>query len=208
MILEKFGGGVYHIKFTTQYAASSTFMRLQEFYECPSSRIRGRFFTFDEFMDDYARRHGNFTYCTDFAGFNVPDNVVFKFFAKFKNLSVKEKRLKKFVEGIADEKFYLIGTYDVDSVNHEIAHALWYLLPEYKKEMKTLLSDCSIRKSMTRCLKSGGYADRFIDDEMQAYISTETLPYLRGWFPFRTKWKMVPAYRKVFKKYKKSYLCV
>jgi len=200
--------GIYHIKFTTQYEATSTFMRLQEFYECPSTVIRGRYFTFSQFMDNYARRHGNFTYCVDFAGFNVPDRTVRKFFLKFEDLSSSEKKLKAIVDKIDDEKFYLIGTYDVESVNHELAHAFWYLIPEYKREMKELLEKCTIRKSLVKRLRKVGYRDGVMDDEIQAYLGAESLSYLRRMFPFRTKWKMVPDYRKIFKKHRKRYLAI
>ena len=202
MRFEKLGIGIYHFKFKDQYEATSTFMRLQEFYECPSRRIRGRYFTFPQFMDDFARRHGNFTYCTDFSGFNVPSNVVGRFFNLFEDLSVKELKLRDYIGKIKDDKYYLIGTYSADCVDHEIAHAFWYLNSDYKKEMGFLVKRCTIKKSMVKLLKSIGYANPMMIDEIQAYLGTETLPYLRKLFPIKTKWKMIPEFRKVFKKYK------
>ena len=63
------------LNFKTQYELSSTFMRVQEFYESPFKNIKNKLFSHIQFMDTYANEYGNFTYTSDWAGFNVPGNV-------------------------------------------------------------------------------------------------------------------------------------
>jgi len=196
--------GIFHLNFETQYEAAATFMRLQEFYECPDPKIRGKYFTFPQFMDSYARREGNFTYTTDWEGFNVPSHSVNKFFAKFHDLSAKEKKIKKLADSVPYRKYYLIGTFKNEDLNHELAHGFYYLFADYRREMKRLIERCSIRRSIIKCLKKMGYNDQQIDDEIQAYLGTEKMSYIRTAFKIRTKWKMIPKFRRVFKSYKKK----
>ena len=44
-----------------------------------------RYFTLEEFMDCCAKYEGNFTYCTDWSGFNVPGNTILEFIELFQN---------------------------------------------------------------------------------------------------------------------------
>jgi hypothetical protein len=60
------------------------------------------------------------------------------------------------------------------ALSHEIAHGLFYLNHEYKKEMKKLVKDLgpSIRKTVNEGLKKLGYTPKVYVDETQAYMST------------------------------------
>ena len=197
--------GIFHLDFKTQYDATATFMRPEEFYECPDPKIRGKYFTFPQLMDSYANRHGHFTYTSDWMGFNVPSHSIKKFFAKFADLSDKEKKLKKLVDKIRYPKYYIIGTYKGEDLNHELAHGFYYMSPDYHDEMKRLIERCSIRRSMIKSLKEKGYNDDQIDDEIQAYLGTEKMSYLRTAFrKIRTSWKMIPKFRGIYKKFKKE----
>ena len=92
------GEGIFLVRFDTQYALASTFLRIQEHYE--SSRFRNRVFTLEEYMDWYAERFGAFTYYQDWSGFNVPSTAFDPFYAgRFDPLMRKEERLLRLFEG-------------------------------------------------------------------------------------------------------------
>ncbi len=76
---------ILHVDTGTMYEIGSLFIRMQEFYECPDERFRGKYFTLDEYMDWYAGRHpqGKFSYFEDWAGFNIPGSSLIKFWNVF-----------------------------------------------------------------------------------------------------------------------------
>lgn len=216
---------VIHVHFDTQYHLTSSFMRLQEFYESPYKEIRECFFTVEDFMDRYAdSRDGKFTYFEDWIGFNVPGYIVMAFIREFgiiglgKNLMKKEKCLledianlsgchpSSYVEGV-DERFYVIGTYGnrtIRDYEHEYAHAMFYLFPKYKREMMKLNREvsASARKKMEKEMISLGYHRGVFSDEIQAYISTENPRSIESRFNIRNFSRTLSAkYRRVFEKF-------
>ena len=70
MSRRRLADGIYLVRFDSQYALASTFLRIQEHYE--SSRFRGRVFSLEDYMDWYAGRFGAFTYYQDWSGFKRP----------------------------------------------------------------------------------------------------------------------------------------
>lgn len=181
MKLSKPFKGVIHIDVDSQYELTSTFMRLQEFYESPFEGFKGCFFTLEDYMDRYAEYYGNFTYNIDWNGFNVPGNIVKRFFSdEFfmgRLLNKEFKMLEAIAPYMKDEHFYLIGTHGSDAgyMAHEQAHAFYYLNPEYKAEMDALTEtlDEEVRGSIHDVLIKMGYCDEVLDDELQAYLSTD-----------------------------------
>ena len=166
------------------------FVRLQEFYESPFKEIRGNYFTLKEFKAIYSKdKDGVFTYYDDWAGFNVPGHVVVEFFKRFTDLSPKERMLKKLLlEALTqDEKFYVIGVQQRNNratLEHEIAHALFYTNPVYKKTMLKHGRKLSprVRKQVFDKLKKMGYCGIVRYDELQAYMATSRLVDLIHWF--------------------------
>jgi hypothetical protein len=77
--------------------------------------------------------------------------------------------------------FYIIGGKkgDMNVIDHEISHALYYMNTEYKDLMdaanyqfyKNLRMEYS---KMIKKLKKMGYGNNVIKDEVQAYMSTST----------------------------------
>jgi len=167
---------VFHLNFPTQYLVTSTFLRFQEHYESP--KYRGKVFTLEEFMDWYAKeqgKNGEFTYFTDWAGFNIPSRVLQKFYAgEFNPLTVKEKQLLAMFAG-RKEPFYLIGTYgedDAETLRHEIAHGLFATNPEYRREVLAVLKPLKL-KPVFGMLRDLGYHWRSWIDEAHAYIGDD-----------------------------------
>lgn len=198
---------LYHVKFKDRYTETMTFIRLQEFYESSLSNIRGQYFTLEEFMDSYAKFKGNFTYCTDWSGFNVPGNVVLEFIELFQNCMWDNTRKKEMlliytlerkVRNFDTGKFYVIATHKNEDLSHEIAHGLFYLRPSYRRAMEKLVDfkNKNIKK-LKRDLLKIGYDKRFLVDEIQAYLSTDT------WDKFEDI-ELINKFKKVFKRYTKK----
>lgn len=210
--------GLFQLEFENQYELTSTMMRMQEFYESPYKDIRGKFFTLEDYMDIYAKKFGNFTYTSDWVGFNVPGHVVEKFFATFSgNLLEKEEHLVNAVNGILNEyeypkRYYIIASVkpseddNKDVLAHETAHGLYYLNKEYKAEMNSILDNINSRTfdSVAKELMNNGYAKPLVRDEMQAYFSTsgmlqleKDLNGMKG-----MPWNSVLECKRIFQKYR------
>jgi len=201
----------------TQYELTSTFLRLQEFYECPNPKFRNKFFGLEDYMDWYAKEYGNFTYTSDWGGFNVPGDVVDKFFKLYKGkLLKKEQKLLdlilsngKNMEG--KDKFYIIGVHgdDAAAMDHEYAHAYYHLYPKYKKTMYTLAGTMpvSFRIAFTVMLKRKGYCNNVMYDEIQAYLSTntmlDTVEYMKD-SKVKIPWEWIVKFQEALHEHKES----
>lgn len=200
---------VFCIVSSSQYWLTSTFLRIQEFYESPLKPIKGHHFTLEEFSDLYAETYGNFTYHTEWAGFNIPGHIVRKFFQKFNDLSKKEETLKQILDDALNstEKFYVIGILKDNNtkrvLKHELTHAMYYLDDEFRKEMNDATNNMDIptRKFMMRKLKEMGYSKHVIKDEIQAYLSTSPSSELRKLFERNIHPKHTEPFRKIHRRY-------
>jgi hypothetical protein len=182
--------GVIHFKAETQYEISSTFMRLQEFYESPYG-VRGQFFTLEEYMDTYAAKHKtkNFSYTSDWAGFNVPGHIVDNFFEAFwgdlldKEIDFYNLLMENYESenGSHNGKYYIIGSYTSsfqnDVLRHEQCHALWYMYPKFKRQSQALIKPLpkALRKALDDHLTGWGYHKSVLEDETNAYLSTSSM---------------------------------
>ena len=208
--------GLIHLHFETQYGLASTLMRLQEFYESPYEGIRGHVFTHETFMDRYAQENdGEFTYFEDWTGFNVPGHIVDAFFEQFTDLQQKEHKLRKFINEILEENdwnaYYIIATCrgaadEEETVQHEIAHAMYYLFNTYKEEMDGHLTSMESEKALMKALKfqlkKSGYAENVHEDEMQAYFATSDMLFLHKYFKgLEIPWDAVLRCKLVFDNY-------
>jgi hypothetical protein len=162
---------VFLVRFDTQYALASTFLRFQEHYESP--RFRNRVFSLEQFMDWYAARHGAFTYYQDWAGFNVPSSTFDAFRAgRFNPLLEKERRLLKMFEG-EREPFYVIGTSSDAELKHELAHGFYFTRPAYRREVRAAIRGHDT-SALERRLRAMGYHRAVVADEVQAYLVSGT----------------------------------
>ncbi len=200
-----------------QYALTSMFVRIQEFYESPFDNIRGKYFSLEEYMDTYAKENKNFTYFSDWSGFNIPGWSFKMFYDLFKyDLRDKEVILRQGIQGLhlrnPEAKFYVIGSIKGQKrvVNHELAHAYWYIYPDYQKKMNNMIQQLNseLRISAESSLIEQGYHKEMIVDEMQAYLSTtknrsDLLRYF-GWDSFK-KVKIPSSFKKFFKEFELSH---
>jgi hypothetical protein len=171
---------------------------MQEFYESP--KFRNKFFTIDDYIDWWCR-HGKdkpFDYMHEIAGYNIPGNYVVEWVRKFyiegDTVSTREMAvLEKLVDlGLLDWEdlnrnknvtdFYIIGTYKGIArsyLAHEIRHALFYLIPEYKDAILKVVRRHPCRQFRGRLLndKEVNYSKAVLEDEIHAYALTGFDPY-------------------------------
>jgi len=181
---------IYCVSVDDNYDRAMLFCRYQEFYESPYKQFRGKYFTWMEYMKFYKNvwKKDVFTYPEDWSGYNIPSNVLEKAHDKF----YKETEYDNIMNDIyfycaldAQNKnngtrhdWYLIGASSKDkgTMNHEIAHGLYYTNKEYKLRMTyqlSLIPKKTMDKIDKKLIKMGYVNDRkILDDEAQAFLST------------------------------------
>lgn len=187
---------VYHLRYANQRDLTQSMMRLQEYYEGVSKDIRGRYFTLEQFLHQFTDADGGFYYTQIWGGFNVPGEVVERWAALFKpkdGLTDKENQLLDAImrrrKGKSG-KWYLIATSgerDQRTLNHELAHARYYLDSDYRSRCDALTAEMPkrSRKRMEKVLLKMGYNTEVLPDEIQAYLSTSTPKDLSDRFGFK-----------------------
>lgn len=184
--LKEIAPRVFHVSVKDSYDLSMLFLRAQEFYESPLKQICGKHFTILEFMELYSKKFGesSFTYPSDWAGFNIPGNIIKKlYFDKevpdYNHYDETLLTIHDEIENILKKNepffdYYLIGTLpkDTSTINHELAHAFFHLNPTYRKEALSIVYKLpdSIQKKIEKHLTKLGYNSKVFRDEMQAYI--------------------------------------
>jgi len=217
--LKEIRPNVFHVDYETQYHLTSTFMRLQEFYESPYESIRGKYFTHEQYMDRYAEDRGTMSYFTDWGGFNVPSNVIENFMDLFGySLNVKENALmvplmsivQPRLEEDPDYKYYLIGTFNAceETLNHELCHAYWYIDEEYRSIVSTFIDNLyDTRRFDYHKLETGllnlGYcgSDEIIADEIQAFLATRPRKSLISTLGLDKDFRVPSLFKKNFKQF-------
>lgn len=169
---------IHLLVFDTQKDVASTFLRFQEFYESPE--FRGKTFSLDEFKKWYVQnspngqKTGEFTYYSDWNGFNIPSSVLRPFYeGKFDSLSEQERNfLEKFKN--EPEPFYVIGvhkaTKNLDAyLQHEVAHGLFFTDENYKNKVLKVISKFDTESIRKELRSKAGYHEQVLDDEVHAY---------------------------------------
>jgi hypothetical protein len=180
--LEEIQPKVWLVTMDNTYDLAMTFCRVQEFYESSFKQIRGKYFNMTEFQRMYSMKFGDgcFTYPHDWAGFNVPSYIIdkcYNYHDSFKDINQYDDIIKEINNVITledDFKYYLIGaeTKAQSTINHEIAHAFYYLYPKYRKAANELTDTVPIpvRNKIKKWLTEIGYNDKVFKDELQAYL--------------------------------------
>jgi hypothetical protein len=178
-------------------------MRLEEFYESPFENINGKFFTVEEYIDTHVEKFKRFNYYSKWTGFNIPGEVVRKFFDVFKlDLWNKEKRLMEILGNllISNNRFYLVATYKTGDIRHEVAHGYYYFDEEYKQRMDYIADKSPTAARFKKALLADGYRQEGLNDEVQAYLATSPKGYLRKTFKLPEKFKIPKGFGRIFDK--------
>lgn len=190
---------VFAVTIDDAYERAMTFLRVQEYYESPNPKFRGKNFNIWDFIEWYSREHkGAFTYAYDWGGFNIPLPIAVECYRG----KDKPKKSDGFVNGVSnmpdswkskwdtvmrditsevhkmnkrDMNAYIIGAKDMEgsTFQHEVAHGLYYTNKEYKELMDeiTLTIPTEYYLKFRKNLLDMGYTESVIDDEIQAYLS-------------------------------------
>ncbi len=181
---------IFSLEFENSYDLAMCFLRVQEFYESSNKHFRGNTFHILEYMDWYSKEHsfeGCFTYPKDWAGFNISSEQIERCYNEtfrehltpydtFMEWEIYNYIFKEIVD---QDKSYLIGYVknkrDNSVFEHEIAHALFFLDNNYKKNMtkNVGLWSPNFKKDVFNLLKQTGYDKSVFIDEFQAYFSTD-----------------------------------
>jgi hypothetical protein len=181
---------IYCVTVDDDYDRAMLFCRYQEFYESPYKKFRGKPFTWMEYMRFYksAWKKGVFTYPEDWSGYNIPSKVLEKGVDAFYKETEYDIVMKDiyFYCGIDSQNknngtrcdWYLIGasSKDLKTMDHEIAHGLYYTNKDYKKKVTEIIGHIKpphYEKLKKKLVKMGYFDDKkIIDDEIQAFMST------------------------------------
>lgn len=200
------GNALYHLIFKSRYEMGMFFLRYQEYYESINPDFRDKSFEYLNYISWYVQFTGTsmFTYPKDFIGYNLPSSSIIDCYNKIprgdKN-KYDHMMHKLFLDLNKDSngKFYLIGTIRKDATfHHEIAHALYYLEPAYKKSMDSLTAGLSnkLKRDIFNMLATI-YPEKVFNDELQAYMSTNS--WMTGMEDISGFVSKTRKYEKVFK---------
>ncbi len=181
---------IYCVTVDDDYDRAMLFCRYQEFYESPYKKFRGKSFTWMEYMRHYktAWKKGVFTYPEDWSGYNIPSNML----QQAHHIFCRDTEYDLIMNDIywpcvedSTEKndgkqtdWYLIGasSKDLKTMDHEIAHGLYYTNNDYKKSVSKLIKQIEPNhyEKLKKKLIKMGYVDdkKIIDDEINAFMST------------------------------------
>lgn len=185
--LTKIRPQVYHLCFHSQRELGMTFVRYTEFYESKYDHIRGNRFTLVQQVDAYCREHlgdvnADWTYCSDWTGFNIPVDII----AEVHELGIPDpNHYDFFMKGVQEmidcdslgQPSYLIGTASaclLETLRHELTHAMFYVDGEYRKKVIRAITDSSalLQKALDAALSDRNYPEKVHLDEINAYLTT------------------------------------
>ena len=101
---------VFVVVVKEKYDRAMLFCRVQEYYESPNTKFRGKNFSMWDYMKWYASNHNGFSYADDWSGFNIPFDVLEKCY----------RNMQKF-ETPYDEVMYKIY-WEIQTIKSSIEH--------------------------------------------------------------------------------------
>lgn len=176
---------VFAVTFHDHYQLCMTFLRCTEINENPD--FVGSVLNLEDFREYYTK-HGeekNFTYTTDWAGFNLTEKVIEKVWKRgLPDLNKWDQVLSSIYtmckSKYPNEPFAVIGISreqserDDSLLDHELAHALYYTNEEYAERVDKLFNelDPEIQDRTLQILASWDYSNNTFVDELNAYLAT------------------------------------
>ena len=208
---------IFCVTVDDDYDRAMLFCRYQEFYESPTKKFRGKYFSWAEYMRHYKDfwKKDTFTYPIDWSGYNIPSHIVeggIDTFNKETEYDVIMNDIYYFCENYPlrynkpRTDWYLIGasSKDLRTMDHEIAHGLYFTNKNYRLQMLVLLTSIpkkTMDKIDKKLIKMGYVNDRkILDDEAQAFLSTG----LYNGLDIKEIKKYEKPFIKIFKEYTKK----
>jgi hypothetical protein len=216
MKCKKLGKQLLLFTFKTQKEITMTFFRMEEYYESPIKGLYQNKFDVFDFLNESMDDNGHIDYFSKWIGFNIPGHSIRDWSELHcPNYTPKEAEVLNHINSKVDtsQPFYIIAAKEgkTDVMDHEIAHALYYLDKYYKARMSGLVLHLKQHFpkhyiKMRNWLKDMGYNKSVFTDETQAYLSTSTKKELVKKFAFTsTEYKemehIVREFRNVLSEY-------
>lgn len=219
-VVKEIKPNIYCVLVDDNYDRAMLFCRYQEFYESQYKKFRGKPFTWMEYMRFYknAWKKDVFTYPEDWSGYNIPCHKLQQAHHQFCGETEYDDVMNdiyfhcstdsKNKNGGKHADWYLIGasSKDLRTLDHEIAHALYFTNKNYKKDINKLIKGIKpihYDKLKKKLIKMGYVSDKkIIDDEIQAFMSTG----LYNGMDTKELKKYEEPFVKNFKKYKNEKL--
>jgi len=198
-----------HFDYPNRREVALSFIRIQEFYESKDPDLKWKHFTLEDIIAKCTDEDGCFDYFTAWSGFNVPGVMVDEFFATFRHLTNREEAIYREIHTHVDVRkpYYIIGSHGNDKAvfNHEYAHAMYYLNPDYRGDAFESIwgmSD-SVKNRIFKKFEKLGYHEDVFEDELQAYLATASAGEIRSTLgvPFDSVKKQATELRRLFKNY-------
>lgn len=185
MNLKKISDNILFFEFENFKDITLTFFRVQEYYESKFDTLYRKKFTFFDFLEQIMTNRGEIDYFSYWGGFNVPGHIFTEWYDLYEYSELSHREASLYLEVINNieigQKFYVIGSLKKDkmTLKHELAHAFYYLDSEYAEKMDKITERMkklfkNEYKQVIKYLKSSGYHEEVFNDEIQAYLSTES----------------------------------
>ena len=204
---------VFAVVIEDRYDRAMTFLRVQEFYESPNKKFRGKNFSIWDYIKWYSEEYGKgFTYGTDWSGFNIPLEIGYTCYdTLFDAYTPYDETMEEIIHKVYemngdDADGYIIGAGDNrgDTFQHEVCHGLYATNKEYKVLVDEITETIEWQDYLKfeGNLLDMGYTAAVIPDEIQAYLSTnyEYTKFSKGVSKKKCK-EFHKQYQKVFNKY-------
>ena len=221
MHIEKICPRIYFAKFENQYSMCMTMLRIVEYSSNPMFHKKP--FTLESYMDWYSEKIGNghFDFDKTYYGFAVMSADIRRFIKNFPN-SMLCKKEKQFLEMLTEivgkdkifgpKSFYVITSFNKEKgivFKHELAHIIYHINPDYKKDVDSLVKRLSkrIRKEMSDYLVDEDlYTKEEVIDEINARLSTGNHVSTEFKNQVRCSDRVMSNYKDLFNRYSSKYL--
>jgi hypothetical protein len=186
--IEEVRPNVFAVIVKDHYHRAMLFCRVQEYYESPNPEFRGKNFSIWDYIEWYSKEHRDvFTYTFDWGGFNIPLKTAWDCYEKLKEYeSPYDSVMDNIISTIELKMFnkkntrnwnaYIIGadSTESDTFEHEICHGLYATNKQYKELVDEVTISIPFKEYQIfrKNLLDMGYNGIVIDDEIQAYLST------------------------------------
>jgi hypothetical protein len=207
---------ILHVQYPNLKEVNLAFFRITEWYESPSEKLNMKFvkdFDYMDLLEENTDEDGSMLFFESWFAFNIPGKVVSEFEKNFV-LNSKEAEIYDALHrsNINKEKsYYLIGNIetDVESFNHELCHAFYFLHPEFRLECDELTKKLpeKIVHGIRTGLENMNYNiddNNIVSDEFAAYLATSSSKTFNDCF--NMKYKDVKEYSKSYEKLFRKYL--
>lgn len=173
---------IIHIEFDSIQQMSTALGRVQEFAENP--KFQHQIVTWSRLKKYHKSKGNRRTFNNAWLGFNIPGWAFKEFYQKCDHFKPKEKEVIEAVLALKlPSKFYVITDADKSSRKernkasvHEFAHAMYATNDDYRATAQILLNEYPETPALLLKIKRMGiYSEDTWEDELHAYITTDTL---------------------------------